>query len=236
MVEDAAEPGEKARGPKGRGMRWAAGAALLGSLLVYNSLHPSASDSALGAPAAPAPAKPRAQASAAASAQAAARARAEQGPTLPASVPVRLSIPAIGVDAPFTPLTLGTDGRLQAPPEDDTNLAGYYADGPMPGQRGSAIVAGHVDTRTGPAVFLMLSLLKPGATADITRADGLVATFQVDSVQTFSKNAFPDQQVYGNTPDAELRIITCGGSFDHAKQDYKDNVVVFAHLESSRRS
>jgi sortase (surface protein transpeptidase) len=235
MTEDTAEPEQRVRSPRARGLRWAAGAALLGALLVYNSLNPSSSESALGAPAAPAPAKPQAQASAAASAQAAATARAEQGPVLPPSLPVRLSIPTIGVNAPFVPLTLGSDGRLQPPPEDDSNLAGYYADGPMPGQRGSAIVAGHVDTRTGPAVFLLLSLLKPGATADITRADGVVATFKVDSVQTFSKNAFPDQQVYGDTPDAELRIITCGGTFDHAKQDYKDNVVVFAHLDSSRQ-
>jgi len=67
---------------------------------------------------------------------------------------------------------------------------------------------------------------------DITRADGTVAHFTIDSVETFAKNDFPDQRVYGDTPDAQLRIITCGGVFDHAKQDYKDNVVVFAHLDA----
>ncbi|MEE4542118.1 class F sortase [Streptomyces sp. V4-01] len=225
--------GASGRDPRTRVLRWAAGAALLGGLLVYNSFNPTGSQPAVGAPAAPAPAT--AGASAQASASAAASARAAQGPVLSRAVPVRLSIPSIGVNAPFTPLSLGSDGRLQPPPEDDVNLAGYYADGPMPGERGSAIVAGHVDTKTGPAVFLLLSLLKKGATADITRVDGVTATFRVDSVETFAKNDFPDDRVYGDTPDAELRIITCGGTFDHAKQDYKDNVVVFAHLESSRQ-
>jgi hypothetical protein len=233
------QPGEPPAGaarrdPRTRVLRWAAGAALVGGLLVYNSVHPGGSQAALGAPAAPVPSS--AQASAQAAASAAAAARAENGPVLSRAVPVRLSIASIGVYAPFTPLSLGSDGRLQPPPEDNANLAGYYADGPMPGERGSAIVAGHVDTKTGPAVFLLLSLLKKGATADITRADGVTATFRVDSVETFAKDDFPDQRVYGDTPDAELRIITCGGTFDHAKQDYQDNVVVFAHLESSRQS
>jgi sortase (surface protein transpeptidase) len=233
--QPGASPADAAPGrdPRTRVLRWAAGAALLGGLLVYNSIHPTSSQSAIGAPAAPVPTSmaPSAQASA----SAAASQRAAQGLALPRAEPTRLSIPSIGVDAPFTPLLLGSDGRLQPPPEDNANMAGYYANGPMPGERGNAIVAGHVDTKTGPAVFLLLSLLKPGATADITRADGTTATFRVDSVETFAKNDFPDQRVYGDTPDAELRIITCGGTFDHAEQDYKDNVVVFAHLESSRQ-
>jgi hypothetical protein len=209
-----------------RVMRWAAAAVLVGGFLMYNSVTHAAGDSpvSVGVSAA----QPAAGASASGTAAPTA------SPAMARSEPTRLSIPAIGVSAPFTKLSIGSDGRLQAPPEDNVNLAGWYADGPSPGERGSAIVAGHVDTKTGPAVFFLLSLLKPGSGADITRADGTVAHFTVDSVETFAKNDFPDQRVYGDTPDAQLRIITCGGTFDHQKQDYKDNVVVFAHLDQPR--
>ncbi|MDD1063813.1 class F sortase [Streptomyces cocklensis] len=157
-------------------------------------------------------------------------------PGMPHANPTRLTIKTIAVSAPFTPLHLDAAGNLNAPPAGNTNLVGWYAEGPTPGERGPAIVAGHVDTKTGPAVFLLLRLLKPGATADITRADGTVATFTVDSVEMFSKGHFPDQRVYGTTPDPQLRIITCGGSYDRSKKDYTDNVVVFAHLTSSRKA
>lgn len=93
-------------------------------------------------------------------------------------------------------------------------------------------MAGHVDTTTGPAVFLQLQFLKPGATVDITRADGTVASFSVDTVETFKKADFPDKKVYADTPDAQLRLITCGGNYDRKAKDYEDNVVVFAHLDS----
>jgi sortase (surface protein transpeptidase) len=215
-----------------RVLRWAAAAAILGTLLVYNSLNPSGPDTASGVPAPP-PAAAAPSTSGAASAGAPSAADSAVTP-LTRSVPTRLSIPSIGVDAAFVPLSLDADGTLTPPPMSTPNVVGYYADGPTPGERGAAIVAGHVDTKTGPAVFLLLSLVKPGATASVTRADGSTATFKVDSVQTYSKSSFPDQKVYGDTPDAQLRIITCGGTFDRAKQDYKDNVVVFAHLVSSK--
>jgi sortase family protein len=191
-----------------RVLRWAVASAILGAVLLYNS----AAGKGTALPTGPV------------------------APSLPRSEPSRLSIPSIGVNAPFTALHLDPSGKLGVPPETDTNLVGWYADGPTPGERGNAIVAGHVDTTTGPAVFLFLSMLKPGSTADITRKDGTVATFRVDSVETFAKDAFPDQRVYGDTKDAELRLITCGGSYDHAKRDYRSNVVVFAHLESSRKA
>lgn len=149
------------------------------------------------------------------------------------SPPTRLSIPKIGVDAPFTNLDLDGSGALTAPPVDNKNLVGWYRGGASPGEVGAAVVVGHVDTRTGPAVFLMLRTLKPGDPVDVTRADGSRATFAVDSVQAFAKDHFPDQQVYGDTQDPELRLITCGGVYDRAKKDYLDNVVVFAHLTAT---
>ena len=218
-----------------RVLRWAAAAALLGTLLVYNSLNPSGQDTASGVPPVPQvaagqtqiPGPPATSAGAPSAASGAA-------PVMQRSVPTRLSIPSIGVDAPFVPLSLGADGALEPPPMSQPSEVGYYADGPTPGEQGAAIVAGHVDTKTGPAVFLLLSLVKPGASVSVKRADGSTAAFKVDSVQTFSKASFPDQKVYGATADAQLRIITCGGTFDRTKQDYKDNVVVFAHLTSSK--
>jgi hypothetical protein len=231
MPVQSRQDGGAVREKRPRVLRWATAAVLLGGFLTYNSLTHAQGDPALGtgvlsAQPAPAPANQRPSTTPPPSG----------GPAMNRSEPTRLSIPVIGVNAPFTKLSIGSDGRLQPPPENDVNLAGWYGDGPTPGERGSAIVAGHVDTKTGPAVFYLLSVLKAGQGVAITRADTSVAHFTIDSVEVFAKNDFPDQRVYGDTPDAELRIITCGGTFDHKKQDYKDNVVVFAHLDAARRS
>lgn len=229
-------PPEAAPGSRtlGRALLWPALTAGLGMLLIYNSLGTSVDDKppapyvALGpvAPSATGSASPAPSASGA----------SPVGPALGRSVPKRLSIPTIAVDAPFTPLSIGATGQLDAPPPNDTNLVGWFKDGVTPGERGASIVAGHVDTKTGPAVFLQLRFLKPGATVDITRQDGTVASFKVDSVETFSKAKFPDKRVYADTSDAQLRVITCGGDYDRAAKDYEDNVVVFAHLDSGKRA
>lgn len=207
--------------------RWAMGVAAVGLLVIYQSVDSSPAASS--------------QPTAAATPTVSAPARAAVKParavrTLPRSRPTRLRIPQLFLDTPFTELGLNAQGALEAPPPDDRNLVGWYRGSASPGERGSAVVAGHVDTRTGPAVFLMLHLLAPGSTVDITREDGTVATFVVDSNQTFPKNAFPDAQVYGDTPDSQLRLITCGGSYDKKLKDYSDNVVVFAHLQSTRKA
>ncbi|MFD8084725.1 class F sortase [Kitasatospora sp. NPDC059722] len=218
-------------------------AAAVGVLLMYNSVDSRTADESSSAEAAPpvatAPAAPGPSAPAAAAAAKpgpTAAPAAAGAPALKRSKPARLRIPQIAVDAPFTELTLGPAGQLNAPPPDDKNLVGWYNGGVTPGERGSAVVAGHVDTTKGPAVFLLLSLLLPGNKVEVARADGTVAVFSVDSVETFAKNAFPDQKVYGKTPDAQLRLITCGGVYDKKRRDYLDNVVVFAHLESSHRA
>lgn len=221
-VRQDGEGAVRARDPQSRALRWAAATALLGALMVYNSIDSSGSELPTAPVQAAAPATPVTTTP-----------PPTGGPSLPASPPTRLTISAIGVNAPFTPLSMDASGVLQPPPDDNNNLAGWYEGGATPGELGNAIVAGHVDTKTGPAVFFLLPLLKPGSTAEITRADGTTAVFKVDSVETFSKADFPDQRVYGDTPDAELRIITCGGAYDHQKKDYEANVVVFAHLDST---
>ncbi|MEW2288646.1 class F sortase [Streptomyces sp. NPDC047841] len=150
--------------------------------------------------------------------------------TLPRSAPTRLRIPKISVDAPFTTLELGDSGQLQPPPAADTNLVGWYADGAAPGEPGTAIIAGHVDTVTSPAVFADLDRLEPGDRFSVQRADGRTAQFVVDSAETFAKDDFPSERVYADASRPEARLITCAGDYDRTVRDYTDNLVVFAHL------
>ncbi|MFI8189354.1 class F sortase [Streptomyces sp. NPDC085946] len=158
---------------------------------------------------------------------------ASKGPAgkhLPRSRPTRLLIPAISVDAPFTDLALDSSGQLEPPPADDTNLVGWYAKGASPGEAGTSIIAGHVDTATSPAVFAGLSELDKGDRFHVLRADGSRATFVVDDAESFAKDDFPDERVYADTPQAQVRLITCAGDYDHEAKDYTENLVVFAHL------
>ncbi|MER7752598.1 class F sortase [Kitasatospora sp. NPDC097643] len=150
-------------------------------------------------------------------------------PPLPAAVPTRIRIPAISVDAPMTGVGLTTGQALATPPMDQRNLAGWYRDGTAPGAAGNAIVVGHADNRSGPAVFYRLGLLRPGDTVEVLRQDRRTAVFTVDGVRVFPKKDFPSEQVYGDTDRSELRVITCGGRFDR-RTGYESNTVVFAHL------
>jgi LPXTG-site transpeptidase (sortase) family protein len=143
---------------------------------------------------------------------------------------VRLHIPKIRVDAPFTPLAVGRSGQLEAPPPDDTNLVGWHAEGAAPGETGTSIIAGHVDTATSPAVFAELSELKKGDVFHVVRADRTRLTFVVDGSETFEKDDFPDERVYGDARRPEVRLITCAGAYDRTVKDYTENLVVFAHL------
>ncbi|WNM44223.1 class F sortase [Kitasatospora sp. CM 4170] len=152
---------------------------------------------------------------------------------LPPSEPTRLRIPAIKVDAPVVGLGLDAAGHLTTPPMSQDNLTGWYRDGATPGERGNAVAIGHADNRTGPAVFYRLGLLRPGDTVEVLRKDRRTAVFTVDGVRVYPKKDFPDAAVYGDTEGAELRVITCGGTFDR-RTGYESNTVVFAHLSSVR--
>jgi hypothetical protein len=144
----------------------------------------------------------------------------------PVASPVSLTIPLIGVKTKLITLGLAAGGALQVPPT--TSVAGWYTGSPRPGAIGSAIIVGHIDSLTGPGVFYRLSELRRGDDVYIARADGTTAEFRVTSVQTYLKDRFPTQTVYGPTPDAELRLITCGGAFDPATGHYLSNIVVYA--------
>ncbi|GAB3167774.1 class F sortase [Amycolatopsis stemonae] len=148
-------------------------------------------------------------------------------PAAPAVHPVRLRIPAIGVDAAaLVGLGLGADHQLEAPERFED--VGWYAAGPVPGDPGPAVIAAHVDSRSGPAPFFRLRDLRDGDQVFVTRSDGGETRFVVDGVQRYPKNAFPTDAVYGPAPGSALRLITCGGSFDAAKRSYRDNIVVYA--------
>lgn len=152
-------------------------------------------------------------------------------PSLAAAPPVRVRIPAIGVDSALVELGLQNDGTLQVP--DDGSVAGWFTGAPTPGEHGPAVIAAHVDWNHAPGVFFHLRDLEPGDEVAVDRADGSTARFVVLGVEQYSKNAFPTERVYGDIDHAGLRLITCGGSFDRAARSYRDNVVVYAGLVGS---
>jgi sortase (surface protein transpeptidase) len=144
----------------------------------------------------------------------------------PVASPVSLTIPLIGVKTNLITLGLARGGAMQVP--SSTTVAGWYTGSPRPGSIGSAIIVGHIDSETGPGVFYRLSELRSGDDVFVKRADGTTAEFRVTSIQTYLKDQFPTGEVYGPTPDAELRLITCGGAFDSATRHYLSNIVVYA--------
>jgi sortase (surface protein transpeptidase) len=151
------------------------------------------------------------------------------------SPPVKVDIPKIDVHAPVTLLGLKSDGSIEEPPLSKPNLTGWYKLGPTPGEKGPAVIAGHVDAHGGPAVFYKLGHLRRGDRAEITRKDGSVAVFRIDTVERVPKNAFPTKKVYGDLGFPGLRLITCGGGFNQATGHYLDNIIAYGHLVSSQR-
>lgn len=144
----------------------------------------------------------------------------------PAAEPVRIRVPAVRINAPIHPLGVDRGGVLQPPSRNE--IAGWWRAGPEPGENGPAVVAGHVDSAWGPAVFFRLSSLRAGTQVFIDRADGSTAVFTLYKVERHPKDAFPTDSVYGPTPGSELRLITCGGRFDDAGGRYLANIIAFA--------
>ncbi|MCK9901852.1 class F sortase [Parafrankia colletiae] len=201
---------------------------LLLSVLLGCGTSGSASDRSTGAVSASVPAsgvsaRPTDAGSAAGETGAAAGAAAGQ-----VADPVRIRVPAIGVSAPVVPLALAADGRLEAPKV--FAETGWNVDGPEPGENGTAVIAGHVDSHTGPAVFFRLRELVPGDRVQVDRVDGSSAEFVVSRLERYPKDRLPSDEVYGPTGRPALRLITCGGTFDQARSSYRDNVIVFADL------
>ncbi|WP_433353795.1 class F sortase [Micromonospora saelicesensis] len=143
----------------------------------------------------------------------------------PHGPPTRVRVPRIDVDSPLTVLGLDRTGALIPPT--DFHTAGWYGGGPAPGDTGPAVLAGHLDSRRGPAVFARLGELRPGDLVEVLRG-GQRLPFRVTGSLRTRKEQFPTAVVYGPTPGAELRLVTCGGDFDRRRGHYVDNVVVFA--------
>ena len=146
-----------------------------------------------------------------------------------ASAPTGIDIPSVGIrSTTFVDLSVAADGTLSVP--GTANEVGFYTGGPTPGQLGPAVIGAHVDSTQGPGIFYRLGAIKPGAEIKVNRADGSVTTFTVDKVATYPKDQFPTEEVYrGDFNKSEIRLVTCGGTFDKVKH-YLDNVVVFGHL------
>jgi hypothetical protein len=140
--------------------------------------------------------------------------------------PVRLRIPALGVTTGLQRLGRQRDGSVAVP--NRTDVAGWYTGGPRPGQPGPAVILGHIDSRTGPGVFVHLDELRPGAVVRVDRSEGSTVTFRVTAVSRVPKTAFPTDLVYAPTLDPTLRLVTCGGSFDRSRGSYRDNVIAYA--------
>jgi Sortase domain len=144
----------------------------------------------------------------------------------PVALPAELTVPAIGVRTPLIHLGLTLGGSLQVP--SSFGAAGWYDRGPRPGAPGPAVIAGHVDSVAGPGIFYHLAALRPGDRAYVRRTDGTLAVFRVTTVRTYPKDHFPTAAIYGPAPGPQLRLITCGGTFDPARRSYLSNVVVYA--------
>ncbi|KUN01392.1 sortase [Streptomyces yokosukanensis] len=153
------------------------------------------------------------------------------------ALPRRVDIPRLGVRAPVVSRGLDAQGAVDPPPFDQPGVVGWYGAGTKPGARGAALLVGHVDTTTRPAVFYKLSTLQPGSTVRVVRSDGKVAAFTVDDVRVLPRVGFDAHQAYGphRAGRAELRLITCGGTFDRASHSYTANVVVSAYLTGTTR-
>jgi len=143
-------------------------------------------------------------------------------------VPVRIEIPAIGVTSSLDRLGRAPDKTVQVPSR--WEVAGWFAPGTRPGDPGSAVILGHVDSRSGPAVFYRLRELRRGDLVEVARADGSTVRFVVQRTEQYDKRRFPTDEVYYPTLTPALRLVTCGGEFDATAGHYRSNIIVFATL------
>jgi hypothetical protein len=146
------------------------------------------------------------------------------------SQPTRISIPVLGLRATIVEVGLAANGSIAPPAEDPAGTAGWYGLGPSPGETGTAVIVGHVDTANQPAVFQRLRDLTPGRLIEVTRKDRRVATFTVESVESYPKTAFPADRIFASSDVPRLALVTCGGNWVGGETGYADNVIVFARL------
>ena len=149
-------------------------------------------------------------------------------PVLTWAEPARITVPRIGVQARVSALGLNEDGGLKVP--EDPWLVGWWRGGSRPGEKGPAVLVGHKDSRTGPAVFYGVGDLIPGDELVVDDVNGRTTAFVVTEIEQVGREAFPTDKVYGKTSSPELRILSCGGEYDEETRQYEDNVIVYARL------
>ncbi|RCG31909.1 class F sortase [Sphaerisporangium album] len=157
-------------------------------------------------------------------------------PPMQPSSPKRLIIKKLGINAPIKPVGTDKQGAIETPPINNPNLVGWYRYGPTAGQSGPAVMLGHKDTTSRAAVFSRLHEMQYGDTIEVTRMDGTVAIFTVGGIEQADKQTFPTNRVYGNADAAELRLITCGGTYNRVTGHYVDNVIVYARMTGTRKA
>lgn len=157
-------------------------------------------------------------------------------PAMQPSTPVRLVVKRLGINAPISSVGLDGQGAIEVPPVADPNLVGWYRSGPTPGEAGPAIILGHKDTRSGSAVFSRLDEIRNGDVIEVRRKDGIIAVFTVGGLEQAEKSVFPTQRVYGESPNPQLHLITCGGTYNRTTGHYTDNVIAYATMTSTRRA
>ncbi|WP_028850561.1 class F sortase [Thermocrispum municipale] len=158
--------------------------------------------------------------------------RAVTNDGMPPSQPVSVSIPRIGARSSLEPVGLNADGTVEVPPVTEPMQAAWYRHSPTPGEVGPSVLLGHVDGGGRPGIFFRLRELKRGDEVIVERQDGSTATFVVQRVQQVRKDEFPTDEVYGDTEAPEIRLITCGGVFDHRVDSYRDNIIVYGTLRT----
>jgi sortase (surface protein transpeptidase) len=152
------------------------------------------------------------------------------------SVPTKVAVPSIDASSSLISLGKKPDGELEVPPLTNPKQASWYNGSPAPGTLGPAVILGHINGDGKPGIFYRLKDVKAGDQVFVDRQDGQTAIFTVSHIDTVPKNAFPSDQVYGDTPDSQLRLITCGGIFDPAARSYEANVVVYANLTGVKKT
>lgn len=146
------------------------------------------------------------------------------------STPAKVRVPKIGAESSLVALGLNKDQTIQVPPVSQPMQAGWYDGAPTPGEKGPAIVLGHVDGAGKPGIFYKLREVAVGDEVLVDREDGKTVRFVVHETQQVAKKDFPTERVYGDTERPELRLITCGGIFDKGARSYQDNIIVYATM------
>ena len=145
------------------------------------------------------------------------------------AAPVRLLIPSIQVDSPIEPLGLLANGDLATPTKDRWNDTGWYAAGPHPGERGSAVIDGHLDRPGGAAaVFWNLQYIHAGDSITVIDAKGAKVQFHVTFIARYAPQQAPLQDIFGNTNGTFLNLITCAGDWIPSQQQTTQRLVVYA--------